>query len=850
MKRNLIRVPFTLAGLCLFVSIQAQMNNAVKGGLIIGGAALLASKMKKNNNPKQPDYPPSDILDISGTWEGTVSDQNSTWYYQLSLSKTGPNTYTGLDSFQLKEKRNNAPIPVGYNLKQTLTGNYNNGVLVYTNVKNVDQPNFPLVTEQLKLVKDKDSSVIVNNNPAGANRKIYLKRTSMAPAPTLVKAVEANKAAIAAAAITATSLEIESISYTASNNSPVLKYNDHGQMTIKLRNHSGSDLNNVQLSANTDEPVNGLIGYDHFNGNINLAKNSENSFSGPVTTNFSVPRDSLHFTMHFQFNGFTVDRKFALATESYYKTTAVNVPAYSSPRLQAVSGYYGYLNAPYSDVAQSVNALAAGGDKLATMWKAVFLSMGYGGYRIDEDQGYAIGKTCIHSVEDKARGGDGEALYLMYYACQMGLEGEDARALSTNFLEKSAMAGFKPAVYDYALQFTQRRDYASAFKYLQKSYGMGVKKAAEVIGYMYERGLSVPNDNDSAIAWYKTGMAFGDPDATLLYARLVAKGYDNTPPDVNKALTLSGAAAAKNCTDAMIFNGELYLDGKQGVARSIPTAIKWFKTGAEQGDRQAMLALGETYLVDAPGIVKDERSGLFWIKKAAELGSPKAMVVLARFYNEGTVGEKNTIAGRYWYNQAVLNGYARQDATGLNAQAESFMNFWKYADFSPSYIYVNEYGEKVADGDDGLMNGMVSGLFGAMGSYYSNHQELINGLEFICKKNGYKIYGGTVSSSFVSNLNLRQGQTIHIRAYGIISTGMFSGAANADGLGPNWPEYRVIKDIPCSAVMGAVKDARWQFIGQNAFYTAPRDGAFMLALNAIDYQNYKGYFDLVIRVPE
>ena len=226
------------------------------------------------------------------------------------------------------------------------------------------------------------------------------------------------------------------------------------------------------------------------------------------------------------------------------------------------------------------------------------------------------------------------------------------------------------------------------------------------------------------------------------------------------------------------------------------------------------------------------------------------MVVLARFYSEGTVGEKDIIAARYWYNQAVLNGFAHQDNAGLRAQAETFMNFWKYADFSPSYIYVNEYGQKVADGDDGLMNGMVSGLFGAMGAYYSNHQELINGLEFICKRGGYKIYGGTVSSSLISSLQLHQGQIINIRAYGVISTGMFSGAANADGLGPNWPEYRIIKDIPCSAVMGAVKDTKWQFIGQHAIYTAPKDGPLVLALNAIDYRNYKGYFDLVIQVPE
>ena len=65
----------------------------------------------------------------------------------------------------------------------------------------------------------------------------------------------------------------------------------------------------------------------------------------------------------------------------------------------------------------------------------------------------------------------------------------------------------------------------------------------------------------------------------------------------------------------MVFLGTKYFDGVQGVAKSMPSAIKWFKAGADLGNRKAMLALGMTYLSDEPGIVKDEHSGLFWIKK-------------------------------------------------------------------------------------------------------------------------------------------------------------------------------------------------------------------------------------------
>src|SRR5205085_3138479 len=112
---------------------------------------------------------------------------------------------------------------------------------------------------------------------------------------------------------------------------------------------------------------------------------------------------------------------------------------------------------------------------------------------------------------------------------------------------------------------------------------------------------------------------------------------------------------------------------------------------AELGDRQAMLVLGESYLGNKPGFTPDERAGVFWIRKAAERESPGAMLALSQFYRDGTKDgtvEKDVIAARYWYNQAALHGFVPADNRGLEAQRQSFFDFWRYADFSPSYVYV------------------------------------------------------------------------------------------------------------------------------------------------------------------
>jgi TPR repeat protein len=796
------------------------------------------------NSKNASEFAAFDIRDLSGVWEGEESNEGLIMYYSISLTKLGSNSYSGFDYCIWEKNIDRKPVTAnGGNVpkaKKSFIGNFEKGELSFTEIQELENSKWGLTNEKLKVVDDNGTPAIINDNNQPA-RKFYLKRTSQTFPSDYLKYV-----------INDSTLQIINCGYRNSNNHEILKYADHGLLSVSIKNNSDIDLANLKGQFTTSEQQNGILNYDKLYGTFTIPKKGQSELPLNLNTDFSVPSGRVHFNIMFYYYGISIAQKtIEVPTESFYKLSNVTVAQSSSPRMKAVSGYYGFSNASFSDVSKQIESLVAGGDKMASMWKAAFLSMGYGEYKINEDEGYAIAKTAFASVENKARNGDAEALYLLFYACQMGLEGGAGKVFANDFLKKSASAGFLPARYDYALRSAEDKDYTNALNELQDVYNLGLKISANKIGLMYEKGWGANKDVNMAMEWYKKGMAFGDPEAVLSIANLYAAGLENTPPDPAKAMSLAAQAAAKNCTKAMVFLGEKYADGKQGIGRNISLAIKWLKEASDNGDRQAMLALGEIYLGDLPGLVKDEHTGLFWIKKAAEAGSPKAMLILAKYYNEGTLVEKDIIAARYWYNQAVLKGKAQQDNTGLLAASQSFMDFWKYADFSPSYVYVDEGGNYLRDGDDGLFNGLFSGLMGSMGSYYGNQQQLIDGLEYVCKKDGCKIYGGTVSSNFFSNLYLKRGQTVDIKVYGIVSTGMMSGPATADGLGNNWQEYAIIKGIPCSSVIATVKGSNdWKFIGQSSTYTAANEGQLALALNAIDYRNYKGYFDVVVQVQE
>lgn len=786
-------------------------------------------------------YAQDQYADLSGTWKGEGRTPYASAYEELYLDKLGTDTYTGILS--LKWRNNN-------------------------DKRSYDDPSLPLKQVRLLILARFDGSIFtfncidtvltVRGTPFALSKNVKLNFANSSGEPELsvndgknsgyLKKINAAiPEEFSRYFINRSTLLAEDFSYNNPTKTSTIKYNSSGYLTLQLHNRNEINLNNLYLVLRTEEEQHGIIGLNNMKGNLSLRKQTSQSFSMPLPAGFSIPGDSLHLILTISLDGIAINiLRLTLTTDPFMKSNKVVVPEYTSARMKAVSGYYGFLNTPYEDVSKPLDALATAGDKTAGMWKAMFLYMGYGGYKIDENLGWSLARNNLQKVENDARNGDAESLYLMYYAIQMGLLGQSAMNGAEGLLKMAADAGFKPAVYDYGLYSFIRKDYKTSQAFLQKSYDMGVKKAAVGIGLMYEHGFSLEKDIAQAKEWYTKGVAFGDPDAMLKLALLYSAGED-AEPDINKAIDLATKASAKRCRGAMLFLGGIYYQGTQGKATNIPLALKWFKEAVDLGDREGMMILGAMYLQDnLPGLPKDVKTGYFWLRKAAELGETAAMKLLSKIYIDGEIAEKNVIKSRYWYNQAVLKGAAERN--DVDTRMEDFLNIWKYADFSPSYVYVNRYGDVVGDSGPDFLGGMLGGLLNSYLDSRMRSQPVINGLEYICDKRGKKIYGGTITSRFMTGLRLTSGQTVHIESYGAVTLGFMLSGISADGIAdPMYAGYSIVPAIRHGAVIAGMNN-NWQFVGRNGFYTASQDGMLNLAVNDADYTNNQGYFDLVAEV--
>ena len=155
------------------------------------------------------------------------------------------------------------------------------------------------------------------------------------------------------------------------------------------------------------------------------------------------------------------------------------------------------------------------------------------------------------------------------------------------------------ADFQKGLDASKNGDYATALKEWRPLAEQGDANAQSNLGWMYDNGFGVLEDDIEAVKWYRLAAEQGEASAQFYLGWMYAYGL--------------------------------------GVLEDDKKAVKWYRLAAEQGEASAQFYLGVAYAV-GEGVLKDDEDAAKWFRLAAEQGDAIAQFNRDWIYVYGLVG--------------------------------------------------------------------------------------------------------------------------------------------------------------------------------------------------------------------
>jgi TPR repeat protein len=198
-------------------------------------------------------------------------------------------------------------------------------------------------------------------------------------------------------------------------------------------------------------------------------------------------------------------------------------------------------------------------------------------------------------------------------------------------------------------------DMDKTFADTKKQAEQGDATAQFNLGYKYDFGEGVVEDNEAAAKWYRLAADQGDADAQYNLGVLYFFG-EGVAEDKEAAVKWYRLAAEQGDADGQWALGFMYDDG-EGVAEDNEAAVKWYGLAAEQGDATAQFDLGTMY-DGGEGVAEDNEAAVKWFRLAAAQGDANGQWALGVMYDNGEgVAEDNEAAVK-WFRLAAEQGHA------------------------------------------------------------------------------------------------------------------------------------------------------------------------------------------------
>jgi TPR repeat protein len=197
-------------------------------------------------------------------------------------------------------------------------------------------------------------------------------------------------------------------------------------------------------------------------------------------------------------------------------------------------------------------------------------------------------------------------------------------------------------------------DYVRAVEFYKRAAAMGHIRAQYNLGWMYENGRGVTEDDKLAVDWFRKAAEQGYARAQYYLGVMYANGIGVTEDD-KLAVDWYRKTAEQGVGPAQINLGSMYADGR-GVTKNEKLAVDWYRKAAEKGYAAAQFGLGIMY-ADGRGVTKNEKLAVDWYRKAAEQGYAQAQYNLGRMYAYGEGVSKDDKLAVDWFRKATEQGF-------------------------------------------------------------------------------------------------------------------------------------------------------------------------------------------------
>ena len=207
--------------------------------------------------------------------------------------------------------------------------------------------------------------------------------------------------------------------------------------------------------------------------------------------------------------------------------------------------------------------------------------------------------------------------------------------------------------YQEGVEAYQKGKIQEAMKIWHEAAKEGDVSSQYQFGSQHLLGINgVTKDYAIAYKWLNKAAIAGQQHAQYNLAQMFANGW-HVEKDEKLALILYESAGAKGHAKAQNNAGTYHYNG-WGTKKDYKSSLYWHKLAAQQGHAGAQDDVGRQYFF-GHGVKKDLKESFKWYSKAAIQGNHNPQLSLGIAYSNGLGVKNNDIKGYMWVSVSVQN---------------------------------------------------------------------------------------------------------------------------------------------------------------------------------------------------